>query len=115
MIKVEKDLSDIPNILRMNPEKKYCRSIVFNKNILSKQYSDDKNSYKVNSIQKRLNKIYYTKCAYCEKSLLDSPKHIEHYRPKNIYYWLAYSWDNLFLSCDIIYPSFYSTQYFNLL
>jgi hypothetical protein len=25
--------------------------------------------------------------------------HVDHYRPKNKYYWLAYSWDNLLLCC----------------
>jgi len=24
---------------------------------------------------------------------------VEHFRPKKIYYWLAYSWDNLILAC----------------
>ncbi|MEA2099100.1 MAG: HNH endonuclease, partial [Campylobacterota bacterium] len=46
-----------------------------------------------------LYKIYNLKCVYCEDTLLNVPKHIEHYRPKDIYYWLAYSWDNLFLCC----------------
>ncbi len=30
----------------------------------------------------------------------DSFAHVEHYRPKSTYYWLAYSWDNLLLCCD---------------
>jgi uncharacterized protein (TIGR02646 family) len=99
MIKVEKDLLAIPDILKENPSKGISRKIVFQGNIDSKKYIDDKNSYKVKSIQKKLKSIYNNKCVYCEKSLLDSPKHIEHYRPKNIYYWLAYSWDNLLLAC----------------
>lgn len=94
MIKVEKDFHDIPSILT-----KETREDAFNKNKEASSYVDDKNRYKVGSVQKRLNKIYHLKCAYCEKKLLDSPKHIEHYRPKSIYYWLAYSWDNLLLSC----------------
>ncbi len=68
-------------------------------NISSSSYCDEKNKYKVDSVQKELKKIYHLKCAYCEQKLLDAPKHIEHYRPKDIYYWLAYSWDNLLLSC----------------
>lgn len=94
MIKVEKDFSDIPSIL-----KKENRKDAFDANIASCSYSDSKNRYKVGSVQNRLNKIYNLKCAYCEQKLLDAPKHIEHYRPKNVYYWLAYSWDNLLLSC----------------
>jgi len=94
MIRVEKDFMDIPSILQSDNRRE-----AFEGNILSASYSDAKNLYKVGSVQKRLNQLYHLKCGYCEKSILDSPKHIEHYRPKKIYYWLAYSWDNLLLSC----------------
>lgn len=94
MIKINKDFADIPSILQ-----KSNREDAFNNNISSGQYVDEKNLYKVGSVQKKLNEIYHLKCAYCEQKLLDAPKHIEHYRPKNIYYWLSYSWDNLLLSC----------------
>lgn len=99
MTKINKDFFDIPQILSLAPTKGTSRIKVFQNNIDTKKYIDDKHSYKVNSIQQKLNEIYHLKCAYCEKKLLDSPKHIEHYRPKSIYYWLAYSWDNLLLSC----------------
>ena len=94
MIKVEKDFADIPTILTQQ-----VREEAFNANVTSNSYCDDKNRYKVGSVQKKLNEIYHLKCAYCEQKLLDAPKHIEHYRPKKIYYWLAYSWDNLLLCC----------------
>ena len=94
MIKIEKDLSKIPPLLQ-----KENRKQSFQKNIKTTSYCDDKNRYKSNSILKELKIIYHLKCAYCEKKLLDSPKHIEHYRPKSVYYWLAYSWDNLLLCC----------------
>lgn len=94
MIKVYKDFDDIPKILKSSNRKE-----AFDKNILDSNYVDSKHRYKVGSVQKRLVEIYNLKCAYCEKSLLDAPKHIEHYRPKSIYYWLPYSWDNLLLCC----------------
>ncbi len=94
MIKIEKDFEDIPSILKSDNRKE-----AFDNNITSNEYSDAKNLYKVGSVQKKLNEIYHLKCAYCEQKLLDSPKHIEHYRPKDTYFWLAYSWDNLLLSC----------------
>ncbi len=94
MIKVEKDFDNIPIILTQQ-----SREDAFNDNTSSTSYCDDKNRYKVGSVQKSLNEIYHLKCAYCEQKLLDAPKHIEHYRPKDIYYWLAYSWDNLLLCC----------------
>jgi len=101
MIKVQKDFDTIPNILSSKPQRGESREGVFLENIQAKAYIDEKNRYKVGSVQKRLNQIYNLKCAYCEKKLLDSSKHIEHYRPKSGgYYWLAYSWDNLLLCCN---------------
>lgn len=44
-----------------------------------------------------LKELYNNKCAYCEQFVEQT--HVEHYRPKAIYYWLAYSWDNLILCC----------------
>ena len=94
MIKVEKRFDNVPTILNKDNRKE-----AFDKNIEKEGYVDSKNLYKVGSVQKVLNNLYHLKCAYCERKLLDSPKHIEHYRPKDIYYWLAYSWDNLLLCC----------------
>lgn len=94
MIKVDKDFSNIPKILTEESRKK-----AFEYNVKSKDYLDKSNLYKVGSVQRELEKIYYFKCAYCEKDIRDEDKHIEHYRPKKRYYWLAYSWDNLLLSC----------------
>ncbi len=93
MIKVNKNFTDIPKILKNNKRKD-----AFEENISSAKYIEKK-LYKVGSVQKKLKDIYHLKCAYCEQKLLDAPKHIEHYRPKDTYYWLAYSWDNLLLSC----------------
>ena len=94
MIKVEKDFTAIPSILN-----KQNREDAFNKNITAKSFSNGKNLYKTDEVSKKLYAIYNTKCAYCEKNIDDEDKHIEHYRPKKEYYWLAYSWDNLLLSC----------------
>lgn len=53
--------------------------------------------YKQTDTQTLLKNIYHNKCAFCEQKV--EQIHIEHYRPKKIYYWLAYSWDNLLLAC----------------
>ena len=69
----------------------------FNKNISAKKYVG-KNIYQ--KVKPDLEKLYNKKCAYCETNISAGGFfHIEHYRPKNEYYWLAYSWDNLLLSC----------------
>lgn len=55
--------------------------------------------YKHKDIKDALMTLYHGKCAYCET--YDPSPHIEHYRPKRGgYYWLAYSWDNLIISCS---------------
>ena len=95
MIKIDKDLSNIPSILKSETRKN-----AFLHNISIKKYEDSSNLYKVGSIDKALCTLYNNKCAYCEKDISDEDKHLEHYRPKDIYYWLAYSWDNLLLSCS---------------
>jgi uncharacterized protein (TIGR02646 family) len=41
---------------------------------------------------------HHGKCCYCEAPL-DANYEVEHWRPKSGYYWLAYSWHNLLLSC----------------
>ena len=53
--------------------------------------------YKLNDVRMALGNIYKGKCAFCEQKVEQS--HVEHYRPKAVYYWLAFSWDNLILAC----------------
>ena len=43
-----------------------------------------------------------SKCAYCEASTKTvAHGDVEHYRPKSIYWWLAYTYDNYLFSCQI--------------
>lgn len=63
-------------------------------------YTDNGNfnsRYKEDDIRMALLDIYKSKCAFCEQKV--EQYHIEHYRPKDVYYWLAFSWDNLLMSC----------------
>lgn len=53
--------------------------------------------YKYSDVKDALAVIYFGKCAYCEQKV--ELTHVEHYRPKNLYYWLVFSWDNLLLAC----------------
>lgn len=89
---IEKNFHAIP--LRLIDEK---RKEAFLKNKTKASYCCSNSNYKV--AQKELKILYNKKCAYCEKTLVDTDKHVEHYRPKSIYYWLAFSWDNLLLAC----------------
>lgn len=54
--------------------------------------------YKKRDIKLKLKAIYKHKCAYCEQRV--EQFHVEHYRPKQNYYWIAFSWDNLLSACD---------------
>ncbi|WP_027338616.1 retron system putative HNH endonuclease [Halonatronum saccharophilum] len=71
------------------------------KEVIKKQSYNSKhnNYYKKDDIKEKLKGVYENKCAYCEKSLLDWYPNVEHYRPKSIYYWLMFSWDNLLPAC----------------
>jgi uncharacterized protein (TIGR02646 family) len=53
--------------------------------------------YKTRDIKRILISLYKNKCAYCEQKV--ESFHVEHYRPKQTYFWLAYSWDNLISAC----------------
>ncbi|WP_171304889.1 HNH endonuclease [Acinetobacter seifertii] len=110
MIKVEKDLNNIPPSLSSKPEdltghsRRKARTTYKRRleHIRAKKYINDDNHndrYKTNDIRDRLKSIYNDKCAYCETKV--EQYHVDHYRPKAIYYWLAYSWDNLIISCPI--------------
>lgn len=60
--------------------------------------SDAYNKYYKNNDTITTLKIFYNhKCCYCEQRV--ESYHVEHYRPKSLYWWLAYSWDNLLLIC----------------
>lgn len=53
--------------------------------------------YKYPDIKVALDAIYFGKCVFCEQEI--EQYQVEHYRPKQIYYWLALSWDNLLCVC----------------
>jgi uncharacterized protein (TIGR02646 family) len=67
--------------------------------------------YKDRDLSRELDRIFSTKCAYCETNFgAVMPKDVEHFRPKSEvttetgalipgYYWLAADWDNLLVSC----------------
>jgi hypothetical protein len=44
--------------------------------------------------------MQHRKCCYCEKRE-EQPKYrdVEHYRPKALYWWLAWTWENLLFAC----------------
>lgn len=67
------------------------------------------NLYGDSRVRAALEKLFADKCAYCEASgVAGFEWDVEHFRPKGRvaedqhhpgYYWLAYTWTNLYLSC----------------
>ena len=67
------------------------------------------------AIKERLRQCQHNKCCYSEAKFVAEYPHVEHFRPKGRvnkgetkellypgYYWLAYEWDNLYLSKQAI-------------
>lgn len=80
-----------------------------------KKFDFDSSIYGDSSVKNELKKAQHGKCAFCESKITHiSYGDVEHFRPKggfkndekdtlsNVgYYWLAYEWTNLLLSCQI--------------
>lgn len=62
-----------------------------------------KNQFKKNDTKNALDSMSST-CVFCQQKLTiatsnEDARSVEHFRPKAKYWWLAYSWDNLFPVC----------------
>ena len=80
-----------------------------------RRFDFDRAIYGHETVRTALRNAQHGKCCYCEnRSIASAPLHVEHYRPKGAvrqdrksrtllpgYYWLAYSWDNLHLCCQV--------------
>lgn len=109
MIKVNKDITEVPQSLRVDEDsiRKHPAKTTYKRRqevISSGAYpvsgksSNHDNRYKYADIKSCLEDIYHQKCAFCETSA--ELMQVEHFRPKRGgYYWMAFSWDNLLLSC----------------
>ena len=80
----------------------------------SRKFEFDSAVYGHNSVKGALSQAQFGKCCYCESRFgATSYGAVEHFRPKRAvrqgsghtreypgYYWLAYAWDNLLVSCE---------------
>jgi hypothetical protein len=99
MKKINKNLEDIPlSLITSNDQLTHIRrlEIIAKKKYINERPYNDR--YKTDDIRDKLKQLYNNKCVFCEQKV--EQYNVEHFRPKNIYYWLAYSWDNLLLACD---------------
>jgi uncharacterized protein (TIGR02646 family) len=105
MISIKKDFAALPDKLISSIRVDLILDSITTKNkhvFSSKVYRDTTLS--------ALEKLYKSKCAYCETDTsAGAPMQVEHYRPKAKvtedsthlgYYWVAYEWSNLILSCS---------------
>lgn len=95
MIKTKKNFALIPVSLNSKLTNQRRQELIVAKAYISKDIYHSR--YKKEDIMTALQEIYHSKCAFCEQKI-EFPQ-VEHFRPKNIYYWLAYSWDNLLFAC----------------
>ena len=107
MRKIDKDFAKIPPALQTQ----FYDNEAIQTHLLAEKskHRFDKNIYN-KAIITELLKLYHYKCAFCECKFVKRDgqlKHafckqasVEHFRPKSEYYWLAYEWSNLFLTCQ---------------
>lgn len=120
MIKIDKPRL-APKKLRIDGKKKTqanCTSYTQNKREYDtgqKKFDFDSNIYGHKTVKAALRKVQHDKCCFCESKVTHiSYGDVEHFRPKAGvrqisgaplerpgYYWLAYEWSNLFLSCQL--------------
>lgn len=55
--------------------------------------------YRHTEVLEALIECHHGKCCLCEQHVQEDGD-VEHFRPKARYYWLAYDWNNLLLSCS---------------
>lgn len=81
----------------------------------AERFNFNRNIYAHRTVKDALSRVQHGKCCYCEsKFSATSFGAIEHFRPKGAvkqesgaekhypgYYWLAYSWNNLLVSCEV--------------
>lgn len=120
MLKILKDRFPPSDPYKIGDNKGNGRWVLATQKVL-KEYKQNANQFtsgdykfpahpSANKWKKELKIIQGEKCCYCEKSINNGE--LEHFRPKNGwqqnkgdslyqpgYYWLAYKWDNILLSC----------------
>lgn len=104
MISVKKNFTVVPVTLDTAE-----RSALITLSLIEKNKHDFKPKVYRDGTLKALEELYHHKCGYCETdTTAGAPMQVEHYRPKakitketthEGYYWLAYEWSNLLLSC----------------
>lgn len=87
----------------LDDQRRICRNEIEKHDFDSKRWKPSKDQLKVESNDK---------CAYCEApTSLVAYGDVEHYRPKSIYWWLAYNYDNYLVSCQLCNQRFKKAKF----
>ena len=107
MIRIERDSHPTDSIM---DKKKDTELQKLKDSCVRKQTLEIEPLWKNDKVKKFLHQSQYGKCCYCERRRDQKRESdVEHFRPKaklhknpkhSGYWWLAYSWDNLLISCN---------------
>lgn len=61
----------------------------------------DMRPLRTGEVKKALYELFSGKCAYCEQPLTTQAAEVSHFRPKSLYPFLTYDWENLYLTCPV--------------
>lgn len=114
MIKLERDRSRVPERFSGSKLEELSLKLLLSKrNLLNGEVDKIKfNSGYWRTAKDQLLDETNDKCAYCETpTKVVAHGDVEHYRPKSIYWWLAYTTENYLASCAICNQSFKSNHF----
>jgi len=116
VIRIHKPMQVPEKLIKDGKNKRRSHCIIYSRNPVAyqsgaKPFSFDRSIYAHKSVKQALMDAQHKKCCFCER-LIGTDGDVEHFRPKQAYkqavgeplqrpgyYWLAYEWDNLYLSC----------------
>lgn len=116
MIRIHKSIQPPDKLITEGKKKRKSHCLSYTRN--SQDYQNGKKKFLFNSniyahkdVKEALIQSQYGKCCFCEQKV-GNDGDVDHFRPKGAYkqglgkpleypgyYWLAYEWDNLYLSC----------------
>lgn len=63
--------------------------------------SSTESGYNLPAVREALLRAQGSHCAYCSTMQVERDgTHLEHYRPRSLYWWLSWTWENLWLACN---------------
>ncbi|EJT05008.1 retron system putative HNH endonuclease [Rhizobium sp. CCGE 510] len=83
--RVRAAIEDVQRFMRRSEDEKAQRRSPYDESIIHRS-----------EVPQALSELFFHKCAYCESR---SANTIDHFRPKSLYPWLAYDWENLYPTC----------------